>query len=254
MKSFFISLSFLLIFGIPMANGQLSDYVINKGNGILVNLSYGAQMPGGDIKPRFGNNSNLGLGVEYIRDETNWIFGLEGYFIFGSNVKQDVLATLRTPEGFIIGNDRNYANIQLRERGVYVGGLVGKIISFSETKKRSGLRLTLGAGLLQHKIRIQDDPDRSVPQLLGEYKKGYDRLSNGLAFNEFIGYQRLSENKRLNFYIGIELTQGFTQNRRDFNFDTEARDDAKRMDFLFGIRAGWVLPFYFGQSADEIYY
>ncbi len=242
----------MLLLGLPFASGQ--DYVINKGNGILVNLSYGLQMPGGDIKPRFGNNSNLGLGLEYITDETNWIFGFEGYFIFGSNVKQDVLSTLRTPEGFIIGNDRNYADIQLRERGIYTGALVGKIIPFSETRKRSGLRITLGAGLLQHKIRIQDDPNRSVPQLLGDYKKGYDRLTNGLAFNEFIGYQRLSENKRLNFYIGIEMTQGFTQNRRDFNFDTQARDDAKRLDLFFGIRAGWVLPFYFGQSADEIYY
>ncbi|GJM31306.1 MAG: hypothetical protein DHS20C18_03070 [Saprospiraceae bacterium] len=253
MKSIFVSLSFLVVFGLQNAAGQ-SNYVANKGNALLVNFSFGAQMPGGDIKPRFGNNSNLGLGLEFLTDESNWIFGLEGYYIFGSQVKQDVLSTLRTPEGYIIGNDRNIANIQLRERGLYMGALIGKIIPFSETKKRSGLRLTVGMGLLQHKIRIQDDPDRSVPQLLDDYKKGYDRLSNGLALNEFIGYQRLSENKRINFYAGIELTQGFTKNRRDFNFDTEAKDDANRLDFLFGFRIGWVLPFYFGHSADTIYY
>jgi hypothetical protein len=93
-----------------------------------------------------------------------------------------------------------------------------------------------------------------VPQLTGNYKKGYDRLTNGLAINEFIGYQMLSTNKRVNFYFGFEFTQGFTQSRRDFDFDTRSADTQKRFDSLMGIRAGWILPFYVGKGAAEIYY
>lgn len=230
------------------------DYSANKGHGILFNISYAAQFPGGDLSDRFGNNYNVGIGLDFITDQSNWIFGLESGMIFGSDVKIDVLANMRTPQGFIIGNDRVYADIQLRERGFYIGGLVGKLISLSEVNPRSGIRITLSAGLLQHKIRIQDDPVRGVAQLAPEYKKGYDRLTNGLALNEFIGYQLLSANKRINFYIGAEFTQGFTQSRRDFNFDTRSRDEGQRLDLLFGIRAGWVLPFYIGKSASQIYY
>lgn len=83
----------------------------------------------------------------------------------------------RTPEGDIIGNDRLLASVVLRKRGYYFGGLVGKLFTFNE--KRSGIRLTLGAGLLRHWIRIQDD-NSSVPELTGDYKKGYDRLTGSL--------------------------------------------------------------------------
>jgi hypothetical protein len=109
-------------------------------------------------------------------------------------------------------------------------------------------------GLFQHKIRIQDDPQVVVSSLAGDYKKGYDRLTNGLAITEFIGYQHFAKNRLINFYAGIELTQGFTQNRRDYNFDTFERDDAKRFDGLVGFKLGWVLPFYLSDNPDEIFY
>ncbi len=234
------------------AYGQLGDQ--NIGEGLLINLSYAYQIPGEDMSTRFGSNFNLGLNTEYITTKSNFIFGLEGQFLFGNNVKTDVLASLRTPEGSIIADDRTIANILLRQRGFYFGGLVGKIFSLSPSNPRSGIRITLGAGLLQHKIRIQDDPSRDVSPLADEYKKGYDRLTNGLALTQFIGYQLLSRNRRVNFYIGLELTEGFTQSRRDFNFDTRDVNTETRFDLLYGIRAGWVVPFYFGDGSDEIYY
>ena len=52
-----------------------------------------------------------------------------------------------------------------------------------------------------------------------EYKKGYDRLTNGPAITEGISYLHCGSKRLINFSLGLECTQGFTQNRRDYNFD-----------------------------------
>lgn len=249
-KQILLAASLLLLLG--PAQGQKNTY--NTGYGILVNMSYAFQVPGGDLLDRFGNNTNVAIGVDYISKEQNWIIGLEGQYLFGSQVKENVLQNLLTPDGFLIGNDRAYADISLRQRGFYIGGVVGRLIAFSDTRRRTGLRITVGSGLLQHKIRVQEDPARFVPQVADDYKKGYDRLTNGLAFTQFVGYQMLSENKRLNLFAGIEAMQAFTKSRRDFDFDTRMKDERSRLDLLFGVRVGLVLPFYPGQDPREVWY
>ncbi len=231
-----------------------SETPSNTDNALLLHITYAIQLPGGDLQERFGMSFDVGFGFEFMSKKGNWIVGLDGNYLFGSNVKTDVLAGLRTPDGFIIGTDRSYADIQLRERGFHSTLLVGKLISLSETNKRSGIRVTLGGGFIEHKIRIQDDPSRDVPQLSTEYKKGYDRLSNGLLLTQFIGYQYLGTDRRANFIAGFEFMQGFTQSRRDFNFDTRSVDTAKRLDLLFGFRIGWTLPFYVNSDPNSIYY
>ncbi len=247
----YVALILFLISG-ALLPAQTSE--LNKGNGILLNFTFSGQLSGADLAQRFGPSLSVGSGADWLTEKQNFLFGLEGYYFFGEEVKQDVLALLRTPEGEIIGNDRSYADIQLRQRGFYLGALVGKLFSISAKNPRAGLRAALGAGLLQHKIRIQDDPFRAVPQLTGDYKKGYDRLSNGLALRQQVGYQVLSTDRRVNFYIGLECTQGFTRSRRDFNFDTRSQDTTRRLDLQYGVRLAWVLPFYVGKTAGEIYY
>lgn len=81
-----------------------------------------------------------------------------------------------------------------------------------------------GVGILQHKIRIEHQ-DNKIPQLEGDYLKGYDRLSNGLMVHQFVGYFHMSNNRLINFFVGAEAWQGFTKNRRDLNFDTKMHDD-----------------------------
>ena len=109
----------------------------------------------------------------------------------------------------------------------------------------------IGAGLLQHHIRIENK-DNNTPPVLDEYKKGYDKLTNGLSTREFIGYQYLSNKNILNFYAGFEFYQAWTECRRDYNFDTMEEDNTKRNDYLFGVRVGWILPLY--QKAPNEYY
>ena len=224
----------------------------NESGVLLANIYYGAFVPGGDLKDRFGTSFDIGVGTEYITAKTNFIFGASGSILFGSDVKEDVLANLRNDAGVILSSG-GIANVALRQRGYQARIYGGKLFGISPKNKRSGIRVLVGMGFLQHKIRIQDNGN-SVTQLFGEYKKGYDRMSNGLALHQYIGYQVLSKNRLINIHAGFEFTQAFTQNRRSYNWDTMMRDESKRTDLLTGFSVGWALPFYIGEDEETIYY
>ena len=115
--------------------------------------------------------------------------------------------------------------------------------------ENSGIIVTGGVGMLMHKIHITG----TSPQLTEEYKKGYDRLTFGVATSEFVGYFHMSNNRMLNFYFGVEFVQGWTVNRRGYNFDEMSTDTEKRLDHLSGFKVGWVLPLY-KRVADEFYF
>ncbi len=182
------------------------------------------------------------------------MLGLDGNFFYGSRVKEDVLQNMRMPDGEIVGSDGVYSSVVLRQLGFSVGFRFGKIFSMSKDNPRSGIKLAIGAGMLQHQIRVQDD-SRQVNQIAGAYKKGYDRLTNGFSIFQFLGYQLLSVNRLINFYAGLEFTQAFTLNRRDWDFFEMTAETGNRLDLLSGFRFGWILPFYSGrQVADSYYY
>lgn len=247
MRHIFTLVLFLLALG-----GLSAQAVLD--NNILVHFSYGSQVAYGDLADRFGGNGTVHIGIDYITPK-NFIFGIAGHFHFGSEVKEDILAPLRTSDGFIVGNDKTPADIQLRRRGFYTSGLVGYLLDFNPSAAKTGLRITLGAGLLQHKIRIQDDPSRVVPQLLDDYRQGYDRLANGLAFDQFIGLQHNNASGNFNFMIGFTALQGFTRNRRNWDFDLMQANPQDRFDVLIGGQLTWTLPFSLkGKSGEDIIY
>lgn len=226
----------------------------NEGTLLSYNISYGLQFPSGDLAQRFGTNFNISNTVDLIL-ASNWILSLDAQFIFGTDVKENpLLNNVIGTEGFIYSTSLTPADIVLRERGFYFGAKAGRLFPLGKNNKRFGIRATIGAGLLQHKIRIQDDPQVFVPQLDDTYKKGYDRLTNGLALEQFVGFQYLGILRRVNFFAGVEIMEGFTQNRRSYNFDTQMADTAARLDILYGFRVGWTLPFYIGENTEEIYY
>lgn len=259
MRIFTITILILLISAISW--GQRFSGKNNEGPVILVNISYAFQVPAGDLVDRFGNNFNAGGGVEFMTSN-NLIFGAQANYIFGNEVKsnliQDLSRTLNTGEEAVYGNGLigEPSSLQFKERGYYVGGHIGKLFSIGESNPRSGIRVTVGAGYLQHKIRVQDDPQAFVPVFGGDYKEGWDKLTSGLGITEFVGYQFMSKNRRINFSFGLEFTQGFTQNKRDYDFVTRSPevDKSKRNDHLLGFRLNWSLPLYFKGKSEEIFY
>lgn len=218
---------------------------------VMIGATVAYQLPGGDMADRFGNNFNTG-GVFQWKSKTNWILGIEGDFLFAESVKENnILDKYLTPDGNIIDGQGSYAIVSLRERGLKAEIKAGKIFPVIGPNKNSGLMATLGIGYLQHKIKIET-PGNPIPYLEGDYLKGYDRLSTGIELTEFLGYMNFSNRRLINFYAGIEMTQAFTKNRRQMNFDTGTSDNKSRTDLLFGIRIGWVFPIY-KRIADQIY-
>lgn len=215
-------------------------------------VGYGWEFPLGDLADRFDDNLKFTVGLERIT-ASDWIYGVEFAFMFGDTVKEDVLAPLRLSNNEVLGADNAYADVFMRERGMFLGANFGKLIRLGRNS-RSGIRITGAAGLLAHYIRIADEAS-STPQIEGAYLKGYDRLTRGLAFREFVGYQHISQDKRVNFYIGLEFTQGFTRHVRAFDFDTGLpSDQSGRFDGLISLKAAWILPFYDDYQDSQVFY
>lgn len=254
MKTFIRNLLCILMAVGPLCSYAQDAYSSNDGPAILINMTYGGQLPGGDLAERFASYFTVGGGVEYLSN-SNWFFGVDINYHYGQEVKENVLASLQSPEGLIYGDNQEPAFVQLRMRALQVGPVVGRLISLSKKNARSGLRLSLGVHYYQHKIRVQDDPQSFVGQLAGDYKKGYDRYSNGIALAQFVGYQHLSKNRRANFFVGFDFLQGFTQGRRTINFDTEISElGVARLDLGYGFRLGWTLPLYIERDPSKLYY
>ncbi len=218
----------------------------------MLGASFQYQVPGGDMAERFGNNFNAGGFLNY-KFSNNLLIGFDGNFLFADRTKEDgILDSIGTRDGYIIGESGEFAKIYLYERGFQFTLKAGKLFPLFGPNKNSGLLVTAGAGFLQHKIKIDVDKD-DVPELSNEYKKGYDRLTNGLALTENISYMHCGNKRLLNFMVGFEFTQAFTQSRRDYNFDTMTKDTKKRTDLLYGFKVGWFFPLY-RHAATSYYY
>ena len=227
---------------------NIADTVVNAK---LISLGYTFQIPMADMADRFGSNNNIGAGFAF-KMAHNFLLGVEGNFLFGGNIKEDtILNGLFTSQGFLIGTNGLAETVILFERGFSFSGKFGKLFPVFNSNPNSGLNVLIGAGFLQHKIKIED-PDKAVPYVDGAYSKGYDRLTNGVSISQYIGYLHLDRRKLINFNAGIELIEAFTQNRRDFNFDQMKKDNTKRLDMLLGLKFAFILPFY-GKGENRFY-
>ncbi len=233
-----------------LSHGQVSirDSSINMH---IVSMGYSFQLPGGDMADRFGWNSMLEVGYAY-KLGANFCLGVQGGFLFGNQLEETgILSALQHENGSILGDDGRFADVRLFERGYHISLLAGKLLPFKKPNPNSGILAMIGPVFLQHKVRIETIGN-TIPQLNNEYKKGYDRLTNGMGLHESIGYYHFGNKYLVNYYFGFEFIQAFTKNRRDYNFDTMSRDDGNRVDLLFGVRAGWMLPLY--KKAPRKYY
>lgn len=217
-----------------------------------VGVSWGFHVPGGDMADRFGNNGSVGVGF-HIKSKTNWYYGVQGSYIYGKRVTEPgLLSNLYTERGEILDDQGQIATIFIQQRGYMITADFGRLFNVLSPNPNSGILVYGGVGFMQHKIRIEHQ-ENEIRFLDGDYEKGYDRLTNGLCTYQFAGYSLMSNSRLINFFVGAECFQGFTQSRRELNFDTMERDTRKRLDVLLGLRAGWVINLY-RRDPDEFYY
>jgi len=216
-------------------------------------FSYAFQMPGGEVAKRYGLNSTVGGGVTY-KTAKNLMFSLDVNFIFGNDIKNadSIMSMVETSGGHIIDGNGVFALYALYERGYSINFRVGKIFRVLNPNPNSGIMVMGGVGYLAHRMKI-DNQYRTAPQISGDYAKGYDRLTGGFSFSEFIGYFYMGKTRLLNFYGGFEFYQAFTRSQRDYIFDQMKKDTNHYLDFFYGIKIGWMIPIYKRTPKDYYY-
>lgn len=218
----------------------------------FIAASYGYFFPGGDLYERFGNNSTIGTYSGYKTKKNNF-YAVEWNYIFGEHVKESgILDSIATSDGYLIDREGKLADIRIFERGFTLHAQYGHLFNIREISPNPncGLFVHAGIGILQHKIRIYDNGGRS-PQLSGDYLKGYDRMTNGVSFSQFVGYWYMSNNRLVNFYFGFEAYEAITKSRRSWDYDLMRADTKQRFDVMYGFRAGWVIPFFRSRSKTD---
>lgn len=174
--------------------------------------------------------------------KNNIFFKGQFNILLTTGVKEDsLLQEINTEVGWPISTEGFLVPITTSLNGYMIQASVGKVFSSSKINPNSGLSIDFGLGFIQHKINYKYDGD-VLPQIEGEYLKGYDRLTNGISFSQGIGLMRYSNNNYLSYYIGLTAIEAFTKNRRDFNFDSQEKDDSQRLDIMIGLDFRVLLP------------
>lgn len=217
----------------------------------IFSVSYAHQLPGIDLKNRFGNNHNIGFSSG-IKLANNWNYEISASFLFSTNVKDTtIIDHLQNNQNWIINQFGEESIVLIQQRGQTYSFKVGKLFNVIGPNPNSGIIFKIGAGWLRHKIRIDNENDQ-IPQLSQQYLPYYDRLSSGFQLYQFIGYQHMSNNRLTNFNIGFEFYEGFTKGRRDYQIDTMEPANELRKDLLYGLRFGWIIPV-FRQAPNDFY-
>lgn len=251
----FFRISIFLLFFIQVLQAQEKQIDTENTSTIpYFYASYGYQWPGGEMKDQFGSNSAIGGGFN-VKSSSNLLYGAEYNFLFGNNVENtsEIFEDLLNSDGNIISADGTPAIVATYERGNTVGVKFGKLFPVNKKDKNSGLFFTVGLGYMMHKIRIEVQ-NENTPQLKGDYKRGYDRLTGGFMLNQAIGFLYFGKNQLLNFTFSVEAVEGWNKPYRDYYFDTMAAVPGERQfDFLIGPKIAWMIPLR-ARNAGTFYY
>lgn len=235
---------FLFLFTFPLAVYSQRD--VSEAIGTpYIGIHYAINIPEGSLAERYGLINGLGTHAGY-KTKKNWIYAIDANFFFGNKIKIDgMLQNLYDDHGNITNTSGQPSIVKLYNRGFNVNLSVGKIFPVLSPNPNSGILLEIGAGYRFSMIKVGHDNDE-IPQLDGDYKKGYDRLTIGVNSSEFIGYNFMANHGIFNFYGGFYFQQTFMKNQRDIFFDhpNEKVSHALRIGQLYGFKVGWLIPIY----------
>jgi hypothetical protein len=216
-----------------------------------VSIKYGFNLTGGDLLQRHGIFNHVGFFAGY-KTSRNWIYGIDASYLFGGDLRTpDLFGHLRDEKGNITDQNGDIAQVYTYSRGMHVNACIGKILPVLSPNPNSGIYVNMGVGFLAHKVRVETQ-DHVVPQLELDYRKGYDRLTQGVNVSQFVGYAFMANEGFVNFYAGLYAQEGFTYNMRDIFYDQPNTPVSKDMmiDIQYGIRVGWLIPIYKRQPKD----
>jgi len=238
----------IVVFYFPFQSSGQDKYMF--GNKIFnLQFLYNYGIPKQDLAKSFGNFSTIGFGGMF-KTKNNWLVSGEVNYLFSKNVKEyDLFNNMVSSGGYLGTTGGSPGNYLVNLRGVSGFVRAGRLFAFNKRNMNSGILVKAGVGYIQHHINIFTH-DGNIPQIDNNYAKGYDRYTTGFAINEFIGYSYQSANRLINVYIGVDLMQAKTYNRRQYNYDQMAFDTGSKKDFATTFRLGWMIPIYLN-TKDE---
>ncbi|MCK5847467.1 MAG: hypothetical protein KAG84_08505 [Bacteroidales bacterium] len=194
---------------------------------------------GGDLNFKLKTNISVGLGFEYMFSDN--VINEDAYF---KNIKNT--------NGYVIDGNGQFAEVFLYERGYNIQLFAGYQLDVLSPNPNSGPYVQLGIGFMQYHTRIENK-DLSANAVIDDYAEMYDRLRNGFSSTQVLGYRLMGNRNLANFFIAVEFTEAWTNNRRNYNADLDESQQGKSMDLLIGVKVGWLIPFY-GRAPKEYYY
>jgi hypothetical protein len=218
----------------------------------LIGAQASIDLPMADLAKRFGYFDKIGLSF-HKKTKTNWLIGTRVHFMFGTQIKEPgFLSNLGTTIGGTITTNGGVSVLRLFQRGYQIGLDVGKVLPIWQVNPNSGLMILGSVGFIQHKINIFDR-DLLYPQLIDDYKKGYDRLTNGLYADGIVGYAYYGRKKNINGFAGLTVNVASTEGKREWWFDVQQSGRDKRLDASVGFMIGWWIPIY-QKKVEDVYY
>jgi len=219
-----------------------------------INLGVQLQKPLLDFNDRYAGFSILNVGVNS-KTINNMVYNFSYDIILGKNVIQDDLSNLYlNNDSLITGLNGQPAALGVFLRGYKVNFGIGKIVKPIKNRN-SGILVELNSGIMSSKIRYKDGAE-NFSFLTDAYLRGFDKLSRGFYLEEFVGLLFYDDEKLINFKIGLNFLQGFTSDKRAYFYASEAQPIENRKDFAVGIKANWIIPFYYSKekSTERYYY
>jgi hypothetical protein len=243
------------------------NYVDTATSMIWASPNFSVQFPFGKgyLSSTFYFNYSIGFDLT-IKTKSNWTIDIGFNYMFGSKIRKTAPEILGDMMIEIIqdtlwatfnGAGNNAFVLSSEGRYWFFGASVGKIIPFDRWQN-SGLWLKMGIGYFGHKIYF-NDANHIFPQIdpTTFYVYGYDQRSSGVSLNQFFGYLYMHKRRVLSFYVGIEFWEIFSKpNRGDIfvgDLAGSTNNLPRKFSGLFGIKAGWVLPFYEKKRVTTFY-
>lgn len=260
MKINVISLLILLMFALNVTFAQRKADIELKYNAVdtstlmvWTGADFAYQFPFGTLRETFKSNMNIGVDFT-VKSASNWTYSLDFNYLFGSKIRDQkaILGEdMLTSNGDLIDGNGMKATIYFEGRYWNLSLGIGKIIPFGKWRN-SGLWIRMNAGYFEHKVRI-NDPDSQIPQLSGDYKKGYDQRAGGFCLSQFVGYVFMRKVRVASFYAGVEVSEIWTKSNRNYSFLLMGKDESKKFSVLLGPKIGWIIPLYEKRKIQTLY-
>lgn len=251
MKSIFLLLLFFFLLLLKTyAQVSLKDSCVNVG---YLHFGAGIGNPSGNWSKKYGILPQIETELGF-KSKKNISFTASFGFIYSDKIKirNQIFQDIDTFDGLLIDTNGELVFPDVTAQGWTASMRWGRTfpsLLWKDPNPNSGLFIEMGYRCIRHKLNIQ--VPSTLPIMLNDYLKGYDRLTFSQGATLLLGYRFFNNKRLLNFTAFSEFSVFHSQNLRGFNYATRSAEP-NTVDVLSSFKIMWCLPLY--QRAPENFY